>query len=90
MHQIDSNAVPTIFFEQISKAQLNYPTNFARTNYSTPYFKLNKSKCQISIWVPTLWRHVSNDTEKNQQKTFVFKTIMKNKLLAIENELIYF
>ena len=32
----------------------------------------------------------SNRYRKKQQKTNIFKTVMRNKLLALENELIYF
>ena len=35
MHQINSNTVPTIFFNKFKKPTHNYPTNFARTNYTS-------------------------------------------------------
>ena len=90
MHKINSNTVPLIFMNKFKKPIHNYPTNFARTNYSITPFKLNKSKFRISIRGPTLWKNISTDTEKKQQKTNIFKTVMKNKLLALENELTYF
>ena len=90
MHQINSNTVPTIFLNKFKKPTHNYPTNFAGTNYSIPPFKLNKSKYRISIRGPTLWKNIPTDTEKKQQKTNIFKTVMRNKLLALENELTYF
>ena len=90
MHQVNSNTVPTIFLNKFKKPTHNYPTNFARTNYSIPPFKLNKSKYRISIRGPTLWKNIPTDTEKKQQKTNIFKTVMRNKLLALENELMYF
>ena len=83
MHQINSNTVLTIFFNKFKKPTHNYPTNFARTNYSIPPFKLNKSKYRISIRGPTLWKNIPTDTENKQQKINIFKTIMKNKLLAL-------
>ena len=55
-----------------------------------PPFRLNKSKYWISIQNPALWKNISTDTEKKQQKTTIFKTIMRNKLLALENKLTYF
>ena len=87
MHQVNSNTVPTIFLNKFKKPTHNYPTNFARTNYSIPPFKLNKSKYRISIRGPTLWKNIPTDTEKKQQKTNIFKTVMRNKLLALEKEL---
>ena len=90
MHQINSNTVPTIFLNKFKKPTHNYPTNFAGTNYSIPPFKLNKSKYRISIRGPTLRKNIPTDTEKKQQKTNIFKTVMRNKLLALENELTYF
>ena len=54
MHQINSNTIPTIFLNKFKKPTHNYPTNFARTNYSIPAFKLNKSKYRLSIRGPTL------------------------------------
>ena len=90
MHQINSNTVPTIFLNKFKNPTHNYPTDFAGTNYSIPHSKLNKSKYHISIRGPTLWKNIPIDTEKKQQKTNIFKTIMRNKLLALENELTYF
>ena len=74
MRQINSNTIATIF-DKFKKPTRNHSTNFARTNYSIPHFKLNKSKYRISIRGPTLW--------------YIFKTVMKNKLFTLENELIY-
>ena len=90
MHQVNSNTVPTIFLNKFKKPTHNYPTNFARTNYSIPPFKLNKLKYRITIRGPTLWKNILTDTEKKQRKTNIFKTVMRNKLLALENKLIYF
>ena len=90
MHQINPNTVPTIFLNRFKKPSHNYSTNFTRTNYSIPFFKLNKSIYQISIRGPTLWKNIPTDTGKKQQKANIFKTIMKNKLLALENKHTYF
>ena len=90
MHQINSNTVPTSFLNKFKKATDNYPTNFVRTNYATPPFKLNKYKFRISIRGSTLWKNIPTDKEKKQQKTNIFKNIMKNKLLALENKHSYF
>ena len=90
MHQVNPNTVPTIFFNKFKKPAHNYPTKFARTSYSIPPFKLNKSKYRISIQGPTLWKNILTDTEKKQQKTNIFKIVMRNKLLVLENEFTYF
>ena len=88
--EVNSNTVPKIFLNKFKKTTHSYPTNFARTNYSIPPFKLNKSKYRISIQGPTLRKNIPTDTEKKQQKTNIFKTVMRNKLLALENELTCF
>ena len=88
--KLTQKPVPTISLNKFKKATHSYPTNLPRTNYSIPPFKLNKSKYRISIRGPTLWKNIPTDTEKKQRKTNIFKTIMKNKLLALENELTYF
>ena len=90
MHQVNSSTVPTIFLNKFKKPTYNYPSNFARTNNSIPPFKSNKSKYRISIRGPTLWNNIPTDTENKQQKTNTFKTVMRNKLYALENELTYF
>ena len=89
MHQINSNTIPLIFLKKLKKLTLSYPTHFARTNYSIPPFKLNKTKYRISIRGPTLWKHIPADTEKITKKKNIFKTVMKNKLLELENEVTY-
>ena len=38
VHQINSNTVPIIFWNKFKKPTHNYPTKFARTNYSIPPF----------------------------------------------------
>ena len=69
MHQINSNTMPTIFFfNKLKQVTQVDPTNFGRTNYSMPRFKLNESKYLISIRGPTLWKNIHTDTEKKQQK----------------------
>ena len=92
MHQINSNTVSTIFLNKLKKPTHNYPTIVVRTNYSIPPFKLNKSKYKISVRGPTLLKNIPNQTEKKQQKTNIFKTVMNfnRKLFALEKELTYF
>ena len=68
MHQINSNTIRYIKFKDYKKPVLNYPTNFAKTNYSIPPFKLNKSKYRISIRGPTLWKNIPTNTEKKATK----------------------
>ena len=75
IHQINSNTLPRIFLNKFKRPTHNYPTNFARTNYSIPPFKLNKSKYQISIRGPTLWKNIPTDAEKKQQKINTFESI---------------
>ena len=58
--------------------KLKSPTNFARTYYSIPPFNLNKSKYRILIRSPTLGKNIPTNTEKKQQKTYIFKSVMKN------------
>ena len=47
-------------------------------------------KYRISIRDPTLWKNIPTNAEKKQQKTNIFKTVMRKKLLALENELTWF
>ena len=68
MHQINSNTVPTIFLNKFKKLTHNYPTNFARTNYSIPPFKLDKSKYRISIRGSTLWNNIPINTGKSNKR----------------------
>ena len=90
MHQINSNTVPTIFLNKLKKRTHNYSRNFARSKYSIQPYKLIKSKYRISIRDPTLWKNIPVDREKKQQKTNIIKTVMRNKLVALENKLTYF
>ena len=68
MHQINSNTVPTTFLNKFKKPTHNYPTNFARTNYSIPPFKLNKSKYRISIRGPILWKNIQPIQKKSNKR----------------------
>ena len=54
-----------------------------------PPFKLNKSKCRISIRGPALGKYIPTDAEKKHQKTMIFKILMTNQLLTPQNELTY-
>ena len=73
MHQINSNILPTIFLNKFKKPTHNYLTNFAKTNYSIPPFKLNKYKDRISIRGRTLWKNIPTDTEKNNKRPVSLK-----------------
>ena len=68
MHQINSNTIRYIKFKDYKKPVLNYPTNFAKTNYSIPPFKLNKSKYRISIRGSNLVEKYSNRSRKKATK----------------------
>ena len=68
MHQINSNTLPVIFLNKFKRPTHNYPTNFTRTNYSIPTFKLNKSKYRTSIRGPTLWKNIPADREKTNER----------------------
>ena len=69
MHQINSNTLPTIFLNKFKRPNHDYPTNFTRTNYSILPVKLNKSKYQISIRGPKLWKNIPIDTEYRKRAT---------------------
>ena len=78
MYQVNSNAVSTIFLNKFKNPTRNYPTNFARTNYSIPLFKLNRSKYRIAIRGPTLWKNIPTDTEKKPTKDQYLNPLMHN------------
>ena len=54
------------FLNKFKRPTHNYLTHFARFNYSTPSFKLNKSKYRISIRGLTLCKNIPIHTEKRQ------------------------
>ena len=83
MHQINLNTIPTIFLNKFKKPNHNHPTNFTRTDYSIPHFKLKKSKYRTSIRGPTLWKYISTDTEKNNKRPISWKRDEKS--FALEN-----
>ena len=64
MHQINSNNCLQFFLNKFKKPTNIYPTNVARTNYSIPPLKLNKSKHRISNQRPTLWKYSNHYREK--------------------------
>ena len=73
MHQIDSNTVPSIFLNSLKKPNHNYLTNFARTNYSIPHFKLNKSKFRTSIRGATLRKKLQPIQKKSNRRPMFLK-----------------
>ena len=76
--------------KKLKKPTQNYPTNFARTNYSIPALNQINLNTEFQSEAQPCGKNIPTDTEKNQQKTNIFKTVMKNKLFALENELTYF
>ena len=76
MHHINSNTLPIIFLNKFKRPTHNYPTNFTRTNYSIPTFKLNKSKYRTSIRGPTLWKNIPADREKPINDTTCFTSFI--------------
>ena len=47
MHRINTNSVPVVFLDILTKLSHPYPTRFSQLNYTKPTHKLNKCKYRI-------------------------------------------
>ena len=88
MHRINTNSVPVVFLDVLTKLSHPYPTRFSQLNYTKPTHKLNK--CKYRIWIRGLYIWKEYLTKKKEiELTSSFKLAVKSKLLLWNNELSY-
>ena len=90
MHRFTIDDLPKVFKNVFKKPDHKYPTKFAQFNYSLRKHSLSSSKFSISYRGAKLWNEILSTDEKELKSHMLFQTIVKSKLLAMENELSFF
>ena len=90
MHKVYNDTAPATFFEHFQKISHLYPTGFSKLSYKIPKTNLAKCKYRISSRGLLVWNNFLSDYEKQIESSSLFKSKVKLKLLAFENEIIYF
>ena len=90
MHHVENKTAPSIFLTKFCKPSEAYPTNCSAHNFLVPTFNLTKSKYRVSFRGPLLWNNILTTTEKTQESLPKLRTTIKEKLLSMANEIIYF
>ena len=90
MHKIYNETAPATFFELFQKVSHPYPTGFSKLCYKIPKTNLAKYKYRISSRGVLIWNNFLSDYEKQIESSSLFKSKVKLKLLAFENEITYF
>ena len=90
IHKISTKTALSVFHAHFQRPSQSYPTNFSESNFSLTPQNVKKSKFRISIRGPLISNNFLTKTEKSFETMFLFKSKVKNKLLALENEEKYF
>ena len=90
MHKIHNETAPVTFFEFFQKVSHLYPTGFSKLCYKIPKANFAKCKCRISSRGVLIWNNFLSDYEKQIESSSLFKSKVKLKLLAFENEITYY
>ena len=90
MHKVYNEIVPATFFELFQKVFHPYPTGFSKLCYKIAKTNLTKCKYRISNREVLMWNNFLSHYEKQIESFSLFKSKMKLKLFAFENEITYF
>ena len=90
MHKSYNETAPATFFELCQKVSHPYPTGLSKLCYKIPKTSLAKCKYRISSRGVLTWNNFLSATMKNKLNPRLFKSKVKLKLLAFENEITYF
>ena len=88
MHKVYNETAPARFFELFQKVSHPYPTGFSKLCYKIPKTNLAKCKHRISSREVLIWNNFLSDYEKQIESSSLFKSKVKLKLLAFENEIL--
>ena len=90
MHEHKLNKNPKIFANSFNIIEHKYPTKYSRNNYKQPKLKTKNTSFAINYWELYLWNKCLDDNEKVILSMLLFSSIIKRKLLDIENETSFF
>ena len=90
MHRISTKTPPAVFHPRFQRPSHSYPANFSESDYSLAAHDFKKGKSRASTRGPLLWNSFLIKTEKSLETMSLFKSMVKNKLLVLENEAKYF
>ena len=90
MHEHKLNKNPKIFANSFNMIEHKYPTKYSRNNYKQPKLKTKNTSFAINYWGLYLWNKCLDDNEKVILSMLLFSSIIKRKLLDIENETSFF
>ena len=86
MHTVYNETAPAIFFE----FSYLHPTGFSKLCDKIHKKNLTKCKYRISSRGVLIWNNLLSHFEKQIESSSLFKSKVKLKLLAFENEINYF
>ena len=90
IHKVYNETAPATFFELFQRVSHPYPTGFSKLCLKIPKTNLAKCKYRISSRGVLIWNNFLSHYEKQIESSSLFKSIVKLKLLAFENEITYF
>ena len=90
IHKVYNETAPATFFKLFQRVSYPYPTGFSKLCLKIPKTNLAKCKYRISSRGVLIWNNFLSHYEKQIESSSLFKSIVKLKLLAFENEITYF
>ena len=90
MYKVKGKSAPCMFLSKFRKPAHSYSTRFFNQNYVKLIPNLNKPKYGISCRWSFVWNNFLGTTDKQIIDVARFKSVIKSKLLSLENEVNFF
>ena len=90
MFKVKNSLIPDTFQNKFNMISHDYFTKNSMCNFKEPCFSLKLTKFAISSRGPRLWNQILDNNSKAFTSYSLFPTTMKNRLINLENVVLFF
>ena len=90
MFKVKNGLIPDAFQNKFNMISHDYFTKNSMGNFKKPRFSLKITKFAISSRGPHLWNKILVNNTKAFTTYFLFQTTIKNRLINVENVVLFF
>ena len=90
MFKMKQDTAPVVFRNRVREISHPYPTRHSFNHFEEPKIQLNQTKFAVSSRGPRVWNKILSNHEASMQNENFFKKSVKNTLLFLKNEMIFF
>ena len=90
MFKVRNSLIPYAFQNKFNMISHDYFTKNSMCNFKEPRFSLKATKFTISSQGPRLWNKILDNNTKAFTSYSLFQTTIKNRLINLENVVLFF